>query len=130
VTTANANALQREPDAAAIGRVAEAILRKAGLLEQAQKSIAMRAGNVPELGYLVKLKSLDVSIVWRMTAKEIADDTDIVPIPETLSPPIAVPIGVLKFSEHKDIANGFIDWLTGPEGQKLAKDSWKRPANE
>lgn len=119
-----------EPDAAAIGLVAESILTKAGLLEQAQKNIVMRAGNVPELGYLVKLKSLDVSIVWRMTAKEIEADTDIVPIPETLSPPIAIPIGVLKFSEHKDVATRFVDWIAGPEGQKLAEESWMLPAND
>ncbi len=117
-----------EPDAAAIGKATEDLLRKAGLLEQARKNIVLRAGNVPELGNSVKLKSLDVSIVWNVTAAQVADDCDAIELPQGSYEPSKVPIGVLTFSEHKDIATRFVDFLVGPEGQRMVAEAGMTPA--
>lgn len=117
-----------EPNAAAVGRTTEALLKKAGLLEQAEKNVVLRAGNVPELGNSVKLKSLDVSVVWNVTAAQVADDCDAIKLPEGSYEPSKVPIGVLTFSEHKDLATKFVDFLAGPEGQKMVAESGMTPA--
>lgn len=117
-----------EPEAAAVGLVAEKTLRRAGLLEAVLPNIAVRAGNVPELGNLVKLRALDVALVWNVTARQVADSCDEIPLPEEFAPPIPVPMGILTFSEHKDEARAFLDFCTGSQGQQIVQASGMTPA--
>ena len=119
-----------EPEAAAGGRAAEALLKTAGIADQVEKNIVVKAGNVPELGNMVKLKSLDVAIVWNVTAAQVADDCDQVAIDRGLYEPSKIPLGILKFSEHTDEARAFMDFCAGPEGQKLVADAGMAPATE
>lgn len=112
-----------EPGACAVGIAAENLLKKAGLLEQVEKNVKYRAGNVPELGNAVKLKSLDVSIVWNVTAAQLTDDCDAVKVDRKLYEPSVVPIGLLKYSGHQPEAQAFIDFLAGPEGQEIVRTS-------
>ncbi len=119
-----------EPDAAAVGRATEALLNKAGILQQVEPNIAVKAGNVPELSNMVKLKSLDVAIVWNVTAAQVADDCDQLPIPGDLYEPSKIPLGVLKYSEHAEEAKAFMDFCAGPEGQKMVVEAGMTPATE
>ncbi|MBU0608005.1 MAG: molybdate ABC transporter substrate-binding protein [Armatimonadetes bacterium] len=117
-----------EPQAAAVGLAADTLLTKAKLLDQVNKNVVYRAGNVPELGNAVKLKSLDVAIVWNVTAAQLTKDCDSLPIDRSLYELSLVPIGLLKYSEHTPEAQAFIDFLTGPEGQKIVTTSGMTPA--
>ena len=117
-----------EPEAAAVGRAAEELLRKAGLLDAVQPNVVLRAGNVPELGNAVKLRSLDVAIVWNVTAAQVADSCDEIRIPEELARPIPVPMGILTFSAHRPEARAFLDFCAGAQGQKIVQASGMKPA--
>lgn len=117
-----------EPEAAAVGRAAEEILRKAGLLDAVQPNIVLRAGNVPELGNAVKLRSLDVAVVWNVTAAQVADSCDEIKLPEDLARPIPVPMGILTFSKHREEAQAFLDFCAGTQGQEIVQASGMRPA--
>lgn len=117
-----------EPEAAAVGRAAESIIDKAGVAKLIGPNIAIKAGNVPELGNMVKLKSLDVAIVWNITAAQVGDDCDTVAIPKDLYEPSKIPLATLKFSEHVPEAKAFMDFCAGPEGQKLAAEAGLTPA--
>lgn len=117
-----------EPGAAAIGIAAEEILKKANLLERVEKNVKFRAGNVPELGNHVKLKQLDAAIVWNITAAQVQDACDTVPIAQELYKPSHVPVALLKFSQHKQEARAFMDYLAGPEGQRMAEETGMTPA--
>jgi molybdate transport system substrate-binding protein len=112
-----------EPKSCAVGLAAEKLLKKADLLSKVEPNIAMRAGNVPELGNMVQLKSLDVSIVWNITAAQQVEKCDSVAIARKYYEPSRVPLGLLNFSKHEAEAQAFIDFLTGPEGQKIVKNS-------
>ena len=117
-----------EPEACAVGRAAEAVLKAANLLQAAEPNIVLRAGNVPELGNAVKLKSLDVAIVWNVTAAQVADSCDAIPLPHGLYQPSPIPVGVLKFSEHPTEARAFAQFCAGPEGQELVVQAGMAPA--
>jgi len=117
-----------EPEACAVGRAAEAVLRAANLAEAAEANIVLRAGNVPELGNAVKLKSLDVAIVWNVTAAQVADSCDEIRLPHDLYQPSPIPVGVLKFSEHPAEAKAFVEFCAGPKGQELVVEAGMVPA--
>jgi molybdate transport system substrate-binding protein len=117
-----------EPEAAAVGRAAEALLTKAGIYEKVKPNVVLRAGNVPELGNAVKLKSVDVAIVWRITAAQYPKDCDMVAIPASLYQPSPASCALLKFSKQQAEAQAFMDFLTGPQGQAIVKKSGMLPA--
>jgi ABC-type molybdate transport system substrate-binding protein len=83
---------------------------------------------VPELGNVVKLKSVDVAIVWAVTAGLVADACDTVPIDKQYFTPSPIPVGLLSFTQHEREAQAFIDYLASPEGQQLAEESGLVPA--
>lgn len=112
-----------EPDACAVGRAADAMLKQAQLLDEVSKNVVLKAGNVPELGNAVKLKSVDVAVVWNLTAEQYPDDCQSIAIDKQFYKPSLAPIGLLKFSKYPKEAQAFVDFLTGPEGQKLVKAS-------
>lgn len=113
--------------ACAVGLTADRLLEKAGLAEAVEKNVAVRHGNVPELGNAVKFRTIDVSIVWNVTAVQQAEDCDSVPIDRKYFEPALAPIGLLTFSKHPEEAQAFIDFLAGPEGQKVVADSGMTP---
>lgn len=119
-----------EPEACAVGRAAAALLKKAGVYEKVQPNIAVRAGNVPELGNQVKLKALDVAVVWNVTAAQVADACDAIRLPRILYDPSPVPLGILKFSKHPDIARSFLNFCASAQGQELVKAAGMSPAAE
>jgi molybdate transport system substrate-binding protein len=119
-----------EPDSCAVGRAAAAILEKAGLSKQVEPNIRARAGNVPELGNAVKLKSLDAVIVWNITAAQYPNDCEAVPLAAGTYEPSAIPVGLLKFAAHETEARQFMEFLLSPEGQGLAADAGMTPAEK
>ena len=117
-----------EPDACAVGVAAKQALDAAKLTAVVDKNVTVRANNVNELGNYVKLKSLDVAIVWNLTALQVAADCDSIKLPAGSYKPSAIPVGLLKFTEHQPEAQAFIDLLTGPEGQKIVREGGMTPA--
>jgi molybdate transport system substrate-binding protein len=117
-----------DPEAAAIGYTTDAILKTAGILDAVKKNVVFTAGNVPELGNAVKLKTVDVAVVWRVTAQLVADDCDPVTIDPKLYQPPRIPVGILRFTKAPVEAKAFADFLCGPEGQKLAGENGITPA--
>jgi len=112
-----------EPGACAVGVAAERLLKKANLHEAVLKNVIYRAGNVPELGNAVKFGSIDAAIVWNLTAAQLTKDCEAVLIDRSLYEPATVPVAVLKYTEHPAEARAFVDFLTGPEGQKIVTAS-------
>jgi len=116
-----------EPDACAVGRAADEMLKQAKLLDGVSKNIVLRAGNVPELGNAVKLKSVDVAVVWNITAAQYPADCEAIAVDKQFYKPSLAPIGLLKFSKYATEAQAFIDFLCSPDGQKIVKDSGMKP---
>ncbi len=117
-----------EPEAAAIGRATNLILERARLKDKVEPNVRVRHGNVPELGNAVKLKTVDVAVVWNVTAAQVADDCDAVKLSPGSYEPSPVPLGLLKYSTHAPEARAFIDYLAGPAGQQLVQECGMLPA--
>lgn len=114
----------------AAGKAAKETLERAGLWAQVEPNIAVEVGNVPELANNVQIGSLDVAVVWNITAKPVEGKCDVVSIPKEYWQPIAAPLGILTFSKSPAAAKEFLDFCLAKEGQELVSESGMlRPAD-
>lgn len=113
-------------EACAIGHISDEIFKKAekilkvpGLAESIWKNAKYLAMQEPELGNTIKLGHLDATIIWNATAHRIKDSIDIIPIDPRYRIDSPIPLGVLKFSENKSLANKFLDFVLSPKGKAI-----------
>ncbi len=106
--------------ACAIGRTCRLIFEKNGLdLQAVERNVAFRSLTVNELGNHIKLDALDAVIVWDAVAAYFADHGDVVPIPAEQNVISTVAVGVLKSTQHPDLAARFVDFITSEEGRAV-----------
>ena len=108
-----------DPRACAVGPITNAILEKNGLMEQVSKNVVYTSTTVIELANAVKLKTIDVAVVWDATAALYTDDTEVVPIPREQNVIAHIPIGILSFSKKKELARKFIDFVASDRGRRI-----------
>jgi len=109
-----------DPEACAIGRKCRKLFEKNGLSdEQLAENIKFRSLTVNELGDKVKLGSLDAVIVWNAVAAYFADSTDVVTIPRAENVISTVAVATLKSSNHPDLAQQFLEFITSDEGKAI-----------
>jgi molybdate transport system substrate-binding protein len=101
----------------AVGRSSAAMLRKAGILDQVKP--VQTSSTVIELENNVKMKVLDAAIVWDAVARFHPDEVDMIPIGEEYLEVVTVPVGVLKFSENPELAEAFMEFVSGPKGREV-----------
>lgn len=107
------------PQACAIGRKSMKIFAKNGIdVKSVEKNLLFSSLTVNELGNAVKLGTVDAAIVWDATAAYYAKDADVVEIPRAQNIISIIPVAVLSFSEHKELAERFVDFITSEEGRK------------
>ncbi len=108
------------PDACQIGRITEQILTKNAVdMEAIGKNLTFHSVTVNELGLQVQTGRVDAAIVWDAIAAYYADSCDTVPIPLAQNEISRVAIGVLRFSEHKEMAGRFVDFAAGENGKAI-----------
>ena len=111
-----------EAKACAIGRQSSLIFEKNNIDAAAvDRNVVMRALTVNELANSVKLGALDAAIVWDGVAAGVAADTKAVPIPPEQNVISTVAIGVLKTSQHPDLAEEFAEFLASDRGRDIFK---------
>jgi len=113
-------------ESCAIGHISDEIFKKAekilnvkGFTDNIWKNAKYMAMQEPELGNTIKLKHLDATIIWSTTASRIKDSIDIIPIDPRYRIDAPIPLGVLKFSKNKTLANKFLDFVLSPEGKAI-----------
>lgn len=114
----------------AAGRVAKTLLERAGLWEGVQAGLDVEVGNVPELANSVQIGSVDVAVVWNITATPVAEKCDTVEIRRDIWEPIAVPLGALTFSKHPEETKAFLEFCLSAEGQDIAREAGMTPVAE
>ncbi len=67
----------------------------------------------------IQAKSLDAVIVWDAIARYYSEYGDEVPIPSEKNVISTVDIGVLKFTEHQEQAEKFVDFVISKAGQRI-----------
>lgn len=111
-----------EPRSCAVGKTSEQLLRKHKLYQQVGANIVMHTATAPELGNAMKLSSIDAAINWDAVAAWYEDACDVVTIPPRDNLIVQCPLAVLKFSKAKSVAEQFLQFAAGPQGQELFKE--------
>jgi len=108
-----------DPEACAIGKLGNEILEKNGIKDGVEENTIARGTTVNALIVYVSTGDVDVAITWRESLLFAPDETDVVEIPENENIIKTIPIGVLIFSENKEYARDFVDFVTSDEGKAV-----------
>jgi molybdate transport system substrate-binding protein len=117
-----------DPKAAPHGVAAEEMLTELGILEQVKPKV-IYALNVSQALEYVMTGEVDAGILFATEAKAGDDKVKIVAVSDpSWHSAIAYPIGIVTASEAKTLAQAFIDYVMGPDGQSiLEKYGFLRP---
>ncbi len=99
-------------DMAAIGRVAEAIIKEAGPQENFKANIVVTGSTVNELLHMVTSGKVDATLVWTdMLVWESAKELTPIPLPDHLNKSKEIHVGVLSTSLSPEHANRFAKFM-------------------
>lgn len=108
------------PEAVCVGLYAVEVLEQNGLLKQVQKNIVTNAPSCSATAALLVMKKVDAIMGWRVFSKWRPDKIDAVFLKPDEVPRLAyIPAAISTYSNDKENAQKFIDFLTSPEGQKI-----------
>lgn len=106
-----------DANATAIGKQANQLLKKNGIYDAAQKNVVVRTATVNELLTYVTTDQVDAAIIMADLYDPETMDCIEIPIDENV---ISVsPIGICTFSEQKDLAQEFVDFVVSDQGKAI-----------
>jgi molybdate transport system substrate-binding protein len=108
-----------DPKACAIGKLGDKILEKNGIKDAVGDNVIARGATVNALLVYVSGRDVDAAITWEETVLFAPDETDIIEIPEEENIIKIIPIGTLTFSENKESARKFVDFITSDGGKAI-----------
>ncbi|OHB76745.1 MAG: hypothetical protein A2Z25_02495 [Planctomycetes bacterium RBG_16_55_9] len=109
-----------DPNVCAIGKISWKIFAKNGISPQSMAhNLTFQSLTVNELGMQIQAKVLDAVIVWDAMARYYSQYGDQIPIPPDKNLISAVGIGVLKFTENRELAEKFVAFLISQRGRDI-----------
>ena len=105
--------------ATACGKIANKILEKNGIFDAVDANVIARTATVNELVVYTCMGTAEASIIWEASLAGTEKETDIIEIPTGQNIIKVIPIGTLTFSENKDMAMKFVDFVTSDEGKEV-----------
>lgn len=108
-----------DPEACAIGKLGIEILEKNGIRDGVEENTIARGATVNALIVYVSTGDVDAAITWRESVLFAPDETDFIEIPGNENIINTIPIGVLTYSENKEYARNFVDFVTSDEGKAI-----------
>jgi molybdate transport system substrate-binding protein len=107
--------------AAAIGKVANALLKKNGLQEQVAKNVAVRPSTTNQLLIYAATGQVDACIAWedQATWGQAKGKVAIVHIPSSQNTLKTIPAAMVTYSKQTETAQDFINYIASPEGKAL-----------
>ena len=91
---------------------------KAGFTEQIRKNTVAYADGCGELMSFISKKKVDAILGWDAFKNLNMKTMDIVELPKALEVHRSTAIGIIAFSEKKELARNFIDFLVSEKGKK------------
>jgi len=82
-------------------------------------NVIARTATVNELVVSTCMGTADASIIWKASLVKTAEKTDIIEIPKEQNIIKVIPIGTLTFSENKDMAKQFVDFVASDKGKEV-----------
>ncbi|MCF1503702.1 molybdate ABC transporter substrate-binding protein [Afifella sp. H1R] len=111
-----------DPEAMALGRTAEDILKASGMAKQILPNVAVRAATVKQLALYVFDGDVDAAIIAASDAAMNPDKVAIVAIPKEWYTAEIVPVVVLTTAKEPEAAEAFAEKLASDEGRAV----WER----
>ena len=112
------------PESVCVGLYAFEILEHGGLLEAVGKNVVTYAGSCDKTATLIAFKSVDAIIGWDVFPAWNPGTMDAVRLnPEQLPRLAYIPVAMSNFSQDKENASKFMDFLISAEGKKIF-DKW------
>ena len=106
--------------ACAIGRKCKKIFAKNNIAwMEVKKNLKFQSLTVNELGMQIQAKALDAVIVWDAIARCYSDYGEEVPIPAEQNVISTVDIGVLKFTQDRELAEKFVEFVVSKQGRDI-----------
>ncbi|MCF8056861.1 MAG: molybdate ABC transporter substrate-binding protein [Desulfocapsa sp.] len=85
-----------------------------------KKNLINYTGSCAKTATAISLKQADAVIGWRVFQYWDQERIETIPLPKEQIPRIGyIPIAIAKFTQNREAAQAFIDFLTGPEGQAI-----------
>ena len=109
-----------DPEGPAIGKVSKKMLEGLGIWEDVEENVVALSATVNELLVYISLGQADAAIVWEDLYN--SDEMDKVEIPQEMNDVKVVPIGTLVFSEKKEMAEKFMNFVASDEGKVVFAD--------
>jgi len=108
------------PKAVCVGLYAVEVLDSNKLLEEVGNNIVTYAESCSKTASLISLKSVDAILGWRVFSYWRPDMIDVVYLsPEQVSRLAYIPAAISKFTESRENAGKFIEFLVSPQGQRI-----------
>ncbi|HZK42744.1 MAG TPA: molybdate ABC transporter substrate-binding protein [Syntrophomonadaceae bacterium] len=102
----------------AIGKRGAKIFEKNNLLEDINANVVARGVTVNEIVTQIAMKQCDAGLIWEDNGVN-AKDIEIVTIPEEQNVIDSVPACLLNFTENKELAQLFVDYLNSEEAKAI-----------
>ena len=103
-----------------VGKATRKILTDNGLdINDIPEGHLKETTTVNELGMDVAMRRSDAAIVWDAIAINNAEKLDMIEIPLEKNRISRVVVGMLSTGKHKSAAREFVDFISGPVGQKI-----------
>lgn len=106
--------------AAAIGKVAQKLLKNNNILEQVEENVVSKDATVNEVLVHVAMKQADACIIWEDNVVGV-EEVEIIKIDKEENLIKTIPIGSLTFSEKPELAQKFVDFVASVEGKAIFK---------
>lgn len=111
---------------AAIGKVAQKLLQKKGILEAVEKNVVSKDATVNEVMVHIAMKQADACIIWEDNVQGV-DEVEIVQIADEDNMIKTIPIGVLTFTEKPELAKQFMEFVASDEGKTIFEKHGFKP---
>ncbi|MFH1646739.1 MAG: molybdate ABC transporter substrate-binding protein [Chloroflexota bacterium] len=109
-----------DPQNVPAGRYAYEILDYNNLLAEIGNNIVTYSGNNEEVSSLVILQSVDAAIAWDNVVLQRPDKLDVVYLQPYQVPRLSYMSGaIITYTEHREMAQRFLDFLVSPEGRAI-----------
>ncbi|HOO54980.1 MAG TPA: molybdate ABC transporter substrate-binding protein [Methanothrix sp.] len=106
-----------DPEGPAIGKDSKKMLEGLGIWEEVEENVVAFSATVNELLVYISLGQADAAIIWEDLYNP--DEMDKVEIPQEMNGIKVVPIGTLVFSEKKEMAERFMNFVASEEGKAV-----------
>jgi molybdate transport system substrate-binding protein len=101
----------------AIGKLGDKMFEKNKVKDGIEKNVVARSATVNELVTYITTGQADATVIWEDLY--VPDKMDVVSIPVKQNIIKTIPVGVLTFSENKDEAQKFVDFIASDEGKAI-----------